>query len=142
MAVIFADNSFVTMSPNSFNFHAIDYRAIDVINSNPGPVWIYVEKNESAAQLSSVEYFKRFGPPHLHVAGYRPLNKWLDQVGARGLREIEIDGQTLSTPTENARFYPLLTRYYEGYLLLNSTDGTVLDVHVTQPTSDYGVDVQ
>lgn len=142
LAVIFADNSFVTVSPNSFNFHGIDYQKIDIIKNNKTPVWIYVEKNENTQQLSQLEYFERFGPPHLFIAGYQPMKDRLDRIESVGLRNIKLDGETLAASSEQARFYPLLARYYEGYLLINTGDGTVLAAHMTKTTNDYGIGVQ
>ena len=135
IAVVFADGKFSTMARNSYSFHGISIDDVEILNQRK-PVWVYAAIDQSHPSLGTTFGFTN--APHLATSRYRPLEDFLDRIKPLGSLDIGI-----TEPVErdsNLRYYPVLSRYYEGYLLFDVETGKVRRTILTNSTDHYQVE--
>lgn len=135
IAVIFADDKFSTVSQNSFKFHGLDPYENSLMRAEK-PVWLYVP-----TPLTQSEHeMARLQQSHLDQRRYQPLenhNQQLKMLGATSIPDHD--------PLEESsalRYYPILSRYYEGHLVLNTNTLTVEQLILGRSTDDFGINAQ
>lgn len=137
IAVVFADNKFSTLSKNSFAFNGIDPSTIDLIRSGDKPVWIFAPKAPPMPGETELENFNRLGPAHLRVENYLPLQDHFAELAPAGT--LQIEGDIAYQPDEQRRYYRMISRYYEGYLVFDLERRRVDRLVLTNSTESYGV---
>lgn len=137
IAVIFADGHFITASQNSYSFYGINTESINIIQKNKKPVWIYVDLPPLMQGEKKQDRYNRIGPEHLWVKGYMPFTQNINKLEGGGV--INIEGLPSIIEQAHQHYFRLLTRYYEGYLLMDLQNGDVLTIVITKNTDSYGI---
>ncbi|MGB5325305.1 MAG: hypothetical protein WBN40_07785 [Pseudomonadales bacterium] len=137
IAVVFADQRFSTMSQNSFTFNGIDPDAIALLSASRKPVWIFADSIPSMPGESAIENFNRLGPRHLRIEDYAPFEQHAYKLETLGF--LKIEGEAALPPEGHLRYYKMLSRYFEGYLLMDLQNWKVVKTILTNSTDIYGV---
>lgn len=137
IAVVFADNKFSTLSKNSFAFHGIDPAGIELIRSNRKPVWIYAETRPLMPGETVIANFQRLGPAHLRTENYQPFAENLDRIARLG--QARLENHPGFQEADRKRYYRMISRYYEGYLLFDLGEQRVTRAILTNRTAEYDV---
>ncbi len=135
IAVIFADDKFSTVSQNSFRFHGLDPYENPLMNGAK-PVWLYVPRplTQAEHEMSLLQQ------SHLDQRRYQPLDQHRQQLKMLG--KTNIPDQDSVDDSSPQRYYPVLSRYYEGYLLVDTETLAVDKLILGRSTDDMGINVQ
>ncbi len=137
LAIIFADNKFITMSHNSFAFSGLNPEEIPIVKQHKKPVWIYATSQPNMPGETNTQAFARLGPKHLRVDDYRRFSNYKNNLYKAGA--LQLDNQQSYKATDNIRYLKMISRYFEGYLAFDIANEKVIRTIITNSTDVYGV---
>lgn len=124
IAVIFAHDTFYSMSKTAFKSNNIDYRNIEGINPL-SPTWIYIDLPEDAQERRQVIASQLSkGPLYTHTERYTPFRDHVTKILATG-KQFDQLKQVDDDPVEakDIKYFKLVSRYRYGYLGLHEPTG-------------------
>ena len=137
LAIIFADNRFITMSHNSFAFSGLNPIEIPLVQQDKKPAWIYVKSQPNMPGETDTQAFARLGPKHLRVDDYRRFSDFKNDLYNEGM--LQLDNQQSYEATGDIRYLKMISRYFEGYLAFDIANEKVIRTIITNSMDVYGV---